>query len=468
MSSRSATLSKLLQTNNYIDLSIFTDIPATVAVEAFKLVAIFSYNVPPPLTSDNIIPVACLAAFLSMTEDHSPNNLLKLSLSFFSSQILPNWNSTVKAFKCTELLISHAQQLGLIEACLNSISGKAFADPSLLNPPFPVDSKPSACRRLFSSSSSSSSSNEDITSLSLPLFELAIACLSLSGISPDHIGHCLFRYANKGCQETSSIYERSKNKKIIESVVGLIPNKRGSVHASNLLQILRAAIDLHANKACIHGLESMIAMQLTEVSIEDLLTHDIECMKRILSYFIASCETESNAKEAEFVIEIMEEYAGEMAREGSLGKDEFVGFMDRMRVLLDHLGRCYDGVYRAVDIYLDAHGDLTEREREEVCRVLSCRRMSEEACVHAAQNERLPMRFVAQVLFIGQMRIREVLINGDELSSSEKERKKKVMIMEEEEEEMKMEMEKVKKKRKKGVWKEMKELFGCKSGCDKE
>jgi len=48
-------------------------------------------------------------------------------------------------------------------------------------------------------------------------------------------------------------------------------------------------------------------MQLTEVSIEDLLTHDIECMKRILGYFISNSETKSNAKEAEVVIEIIEE-----------------------------------------------------------------------------------------------------------------------------------------------------------------
>jgi len=63
------------------------------------------------------------------------------------------------------------------------------------------------------------------------------------------------------------------------------------------------------------------------------------------------------------------------------------------------------------------------------------------------------------------MRIREVLINGDEFSRSEKEGKKNVMIIGEEEmkvEEMKKEMEKIKKKRKIGVLKEMNELFGCK------
>jgi len=120
-----------------------------------------------------------------------------------------------------------------------------------------------------------------------------------------------------------------------------------------------------------------------------------------------------------------------MAREGNLGEDEFVGFMDRMRVLLNLLGRCYmmEFIERWIYTWMLNYEDLSERK---FCRVLSCKRMTEEACVHAAQNERLPMRFVAQVLFIGYMRISKVLINGDELSSSEKEGKKNVIIGEEE------------------------------------
>jgi len=63
-----------------------------------------------------------------------------------------------------------------------------------------------------------------------------------------------------------------------------------------------------------------------------------------------------------------------------------VGLVVRMSVVESFRVVLHDGVYRVMDIYLDAHEDLSEREREreEVCRVLSCERMAEEACVHAA------------------------------------------------------------------------------------
>ena len=56
--------------------------------------------------------------------------------------------------------------------------------------------------------------------------------------------------------------------------------------------------------------------------------------------------------------------------------------------------RSADGIYRAVDIYLDKHRYLTEHEREEVYRMLDCQKMSHEACKHVVNNGRLPLRFV--------------------------------------------------------------------------
>jgi hypothetical protein len=40
---------------------------------------------------------------------------------------------------------------------------------------------------------------------------------------------------------------------------------------------------------------------------------------------------------------------------------------------------------------------MTEHERKKLCRVMDCQRLSLEACLHAAQNERLPLRVVVQV-----------------------------------------------------------------------
>ena len=53
-----------------------------------------------------------------------------------------------------------------------------------------------------------------------------------------------------------------------------------------------------------------------------------------------------------------------------------------------------------------AHPWLTESEKEQLCRLMNCQKLSLEACTHAAQNERLPLRVVVQVLFFEQLRLR--------------------------------------------------------------
>ena len=51
-----------------------------------------------------------------------------------------------------------------------------------------------------------------------------------------------------------------------------------------------------------------------------------------------------------------------------------------------------------------AHPDLNKSERKRLCRTLDCKKLSVEACMHAAQNELLPLRVVVQVLFFEQAR----------------------------------------------------------------
>ena len=47
-----------------------------------------------------------------------------------------------------------------------------------------------------------------------------------------------------------------------------------------------------------------------------------------------------------------------------------------------------------------------ESEREQLCRLMDCQKLSLEACTHAAQNERLPIRIIVQVLFFEQLQLR--------------------------------------------------------------
>lgn len=48
-------------------------------------------------------------------------------------------------------------------------------------------------------------------------------------------------------------------------------------------------------------------------------------------------------------------------------------------------------------------------ERKKVCSVMDCQKLSREACAHAAQNDRLPVQTVVQVLYYEQQRLREVM-----------------------------------------------------------
>ena len=50
------------------------------------------------------------------------------------------------------------------------------------------------------------------------------------------------------------------------------------------------------------------------------------------------------------------------------------------------------------------HPNLSKGERKKLCRILDCKKLSVEACMHAAQNEMLPLRMVVQVLFFEQAR----------------------------------------------------------------
>jgi hypothetical protein len=47
---------------------------------------------------------------------------------------------------------------------------------------------------------------------------------------------------------------------------------------------------------------------------------------------------------------------------------------------------------------------MCKNARKRLCRVLNCRKLSEKACAHAAQNELLPLRVVVQVLFFDHAR----------------------------------------------------------------
>ncbi|CAO2035453.1 unnamed protein product [Urochloa humidicola] len=91
----------------------------------------------------------------------------------------------------------------------------------------------------------------------------------------------------------------------------------------------------------------------------------------------------------------------EVARDPNLPLDKLIAIAEAVP---DCARPEHDDLYRAVDTYLRVHPEMDKSSRKKLCRVLNCRKLSETASMHAAQNDLLPLRVVVQVLFFENAR----------------------------------------------------------------
>ncbi|XP_043702570.1 BTB/POZ domain-containing protein At5g17580-like [Telopea speciosissima] len=444
------------------------DIPGDT--KTFELVARFFYGFEPNLSASNVIPLASLAYYLEMTEVHSPNNLLNKSLAFFEQRVLPSWNESIKAFRTSENVIKQASSLGLIDACLDSLTKKALSDPHLLGGPIQDDINDNnnsnsnnngeswvSRRRLFVHDCQS----EDLNTLPLCLYELIMLAMIKHGVRSEYIAGSLFRYAKKWafteCGEASVLMyvKMVPQREVIEVVQRLLPDKRSLIPCKLLSEMLRAANALQASLDCINGFELRIGKQLDEATVEDLLIpcqnysremqYDTQCVKRILKNFYGNYPSKDDPSKLITVAVLMDEFLAEVAGDIDMQKDTFTSLAEMSVAASNGTGRNADGIYRAIDIYLEKHGFLTESERDEVCRMLDINNISAAARGHAAKNERLPLRVVVQVLFVEQLQLRNVIANEmqglEERWGREEEEEEEVGVGGGEEEEVRIEME---------------------------
>lgn len=219
---------------------------------------------------------------------------------------------------------------------------------------------------------------------------------------------------------------------IIESLISIIPPQKDSVSCSFLLRLLRMANMLKVAPALVTELEKRVGMQFEQATLPDLLIptynksdtlYDVDLVQRLLEHFLVQEQTEGsspshqsfsdkqmyegsqrgNVPNAKMrVARLVDSYLTEVSRDRNLSLTKFQVLAE---ALPESARTCDDGLYRATDSYLKAHPTLSEHERKRLCRVMDCQKLSIDACMHAAQNERLPLRVVVQVLFSEQVKI---------------------------------------------------------------
>ncbi|XP_026666267.2 root phototropism protein 3 isoform X1 [Phoenix dactylifera] len=309
---------------------------------------------------------------------------------------------------------------------------------------------------------------EDVSILRIDHFVRVVTAIKVKGMRFDLIGAAIMHYASKwlpglakeGARGSDDAWNQgglhltvagSANKEdlsssqireqrmVIESLISIIPPQKDSVSCCFLLRMLRLANILKVAPALGTELEKRVGMQLEQATLQDLLipsynrgetSYDVDLVHRLLEHFLVQEQTEASSPGREpypekcgydansrpsvpiaklRVAKLLDSYLTEVSRDRNLSLTKFQVLAE---ALPDSARTCDDGLYRAVDSYLKAHPTLTEHERKRLCRVMDCQKLSIDACTHAAQNERLPLRVVVQVLFSEQLKISNAIANA--------------------------------------------------------
>ncbi|VVA12236.1 PREDICTED: BTB/POZ [Prunus dulcis] len=431
------------------------DIPG--GAKSFLLVAKFCYGVRIELHASNVVSLKCAAEYLRMGEDYGEGNLITKAEDFLN-EIFSNWSDSIKALETCEEVLPHAEELHLVSRCINSLAMKASADPGLFS--WPVSGKDATessegvafwngiCTTAKPHPVSEDWWYEDVCSLKFPLYKRLILAVESGSMKPERIAGSIMHYAKRhlsllGRQSsfrngnhaaslsTVSAPSNPDQRNLLEEIVELLPDQKGVTPTNFLLRLLRTSMILQASTSCRENLERQVGAQLDQAALEDLLIpnmgysvetlYDTDCVQRILDHFMLmdrdsiECTSSCIVDEGQLmgashsltpmtmVANLVDGYLAEVAPDVNLKLQKFQSLA---AVIPEYARPLEDGIYRAIDIYLKAHPWLTDSEREQVCRLMNCQKLSLEASTHAAQNERLPLRVIVQVLFFEQLRLR--------------------------------------------------------------
>ncbi|KAJ4882339.1 BTB/POZ domain-containing protein [Raphanus sativus] len=448
--SRSGLLERLIEESSTDDdgsgcVLTLDEIPG--GGKTFELVTKFCYGVKIELTAFNVVALRCAAEYLDMTDNYGEGNLVGMTETFLN-EVFNNWTDSIKALQTCEEVTDHAEDLNVISRCVDSLASKACADPNLFKNATTSREKKKNTKNedetnLWNGISASGKITgedwwfDDASFLVLPLFKRLITAIESRGMKLENIAMAVMYYARKHIPlmnrqattdeeaiETPSRPSEDEQKTTLEEIVSLLPSKKGVNPTKFLLRLLQTAMVLHASQSSREDLETRIGNQLDQAALVDLLIpnvgysetlYDVECVLRMIEQFVSSTEqagvvVPSPSIEEDdlltpttLVATLVDGYLAEVAPDVNLKLAKFEAIA---AAIPDYARPLDDGVYHAIDVYLKAHAWITDSEREQICRLMNCQKLSLEASTHAAQNERLPLRVIVQVLFFEQLRLR--------------------------------------------------------------
>ncbi|KAI3715860.1 hypothetical protein L6452_22848 [Arctium lappa] len=453
---------------------ILDDLPG--GAESFELAAKFCYGIAIDLTSAVISGLRCAAEYLEMTEDFEEGNLIFKTEAFLNYVVMSSWKDSILVLKSCDRLSPWAENLQIVRRCSESVALKACGDRNGVRWKYTGKQDPSPNRsrvrvlpdwwcedvsilnidhfvRVITAIKVKGMRHELVGSAIMHYATKWLpgmikegstgsveegASTSNGATTAGGNWNCRLHMiiaVNRG--DHSSSPQGKHERMIIESLISIIPLQNDSVSCSFLLRLLRLANMVDVAPALITELEKRVGMQLEQATLADLLIpsynrsetmYDVDLFQRVLEHFMIQEKMEisspgrqpridktegirggndSNAKVK--VARLVDSYLTEVSKDKNLSLTKFQVLAE---ALPESARSCDDGIYRAIDSYLKAHPMLQEHDRRRLCRVMDIQKLSMDACTHAAQNERLPLRVVVQVIFSEQIKINNTLANN--------------------------------------------------------
>ncbi|CAL0300371.1 unnamed protein product [Lupinus luteus] len=439
--SKSAHLQNLISLSNEANMGEvqISDIPG--GTSAFEICAKFCYGMTVTLNAYNVIAARCAAEYLRMNETIEKGNLIYKIDVFLSSGIFRSWKDSIILLQTSKSMLPVAEDLKVVSHCIESIANKACVDVSKVDWSYTYNWKNLPEENVIDSNQNEIRTRpvpkdwwvEDICELEVDMYKSVIANIKTKAVhSNEVIGEALKAYAYRKLPNFSKSMiqtgDMSKHRLIVETIVWLLPAEKGSVSGRFLLKLLKAAFFVESEERTREELIRRIGQQLEEASVTDILipapdgetkTHDNSVVQTMVREFL---KKDDNAEigsvgggEVEgirktgiladasklMVAKLIDGYLAEIAKDHNLPLSDFIDLAE----LVSGISRpAHDGLYRAIDTYLKEHPGISKGERKRICKLMNCRKLSVNACMHAVQNERLPMRVVVQVLYFEQVR----------------------------------------------------------------
>lgn len=414
--------------------------------KAFEICAKFCYGMIVTLNAYNVVSARCAAEYLGMTEDMEKGNLISKIEVFLNSSIFRAWKDSIIVLQTSKALLPWSDDLKIVGRCIDSIASKTSVDPAKITWSYTYNRKLAMADRIVEHETLESVPKdwwvEDICELDIDMYKkVMIAVQSKGRIDGAVIGEALRTYAVRWLPDSIDALVSDdhirRNKSLVETIICLLPSDKSlGCSCSFLFKLLKVAILVEANESTREDLVGKISLKLHEASLKDLLIpgrppqttiYDVELVQCIVKKFVMQEKSEKG--DAEIVLGhrfwlsvggLVDAYLAEIASDPNLS---LASFIELSSLIPEWARPVHNGLYRAIDIYLKERPNLTKGERKQICGLIDVKKLTMEASMHAAQNDRLPLRVVVQVLYFEQVRTTTASGTHNTSSSTQNEEK---------------------------------------------